>query len=56
MYAIAFGALTGQFLYLILDGNVLSSTGIIGSLLRGTELKLYICHTDMKNDLAISLL
>ena len=42
VYAIAFGALTGQFLYLILDGNILASAGPIGNIWRGTGLKLNV--------------
>jgi len=45
VYAIAFGALTGQFLYLILDGNILSSVGAVGNIWKGTSISLYYIYT-----------
>ena len=40
VYALAFGALTGQFLYIILDGGIVESTSSVGNIWRGTVISV----------------
>ena len=41
VYALAFGALTGQFLYIILDGGIVESTSSVGNIWRGTVISVW---------------